>query len=199
MTGPVCGGPNTGCELDGENEPSFGEMVSRSQHVDHGAACPARPGPPVFASLAIFGLQANGVTADDRPFYFRCHRSREQWTLELGEPGWPPSYSAWPGPAAGAPEWLIASGEEPEDGFTHEQVVELLTAHLTRTLEPEGFALLTDIIDQAERMRDGWAGWKAGIRRQALDELYCRMGDAEKHLLPIVERQEQFGLTPEPM
>lgn len=79
---------------------------------DIGGACPT---------------QATGRTAGDRPFYFRARHG--DWTLNVGEPGWP-EYRNWPGDAA----WnhgLVAQGDDPSGGDMDDaDVLAILDEHL---------------------------------------------------------------------
>lgn len=70
--------------------------------------------------------QAEGVTADGRPYYFRARHGR--WTLDVGEVGWP-EYCEWPGDV-----WdqkRIADGDDPSQGWMEDtDVLSILDQHL---------------------------------------------------------------------
>lgn len=72
--------------------------------------------------------QAWGRTADDRPFYFRARHG--EWTLEIGNTGWPTDYSDWPRVKT-APPWFYAEGADPSFGWMEPaQVERILAEHL---------------------------------------------------------------------
>jgi hypothetical protein len=81
--------------------------------------------------------QAWGRTGDNRPFYFRARRG--EWTLEVGERGWPTFYADWPRdyPTPGRwdpvtePPGMVASGWDETHGFMEPFDVEaILNRHL---------------------------------------------------------------------
>lgn len=68
--------------------------------------------------------QAEGRTADDRPFYFRARHGN--WTLDLGPVGAPTHLLDWPDGG----EKLIAEGDDPSGGLMEwEDVLAILDAH----------------------------------------------------------------------
>lgn len=70
--------------------------------------------------------QAWGRTGQDRPFYFRARHG--DWTLHVGEKGWPTDLVAWPEDGT-----LIARGYDPTGGCMDEfEVQQILDAWLGR-------------------------------------------------------------------
>ena len=68
--------------------------------------------------------QAEGRTANDRPFYFRARHG--EWDLRLGNATDPTYYPDWDG-------WgdIVASGEDGSEGWMDEaEVLAILDAHL---------------------------------------------------------------------
>jgi hypothetical protein len=70
--------------------------------------------------------QATGMTADNRPFYFRARHGT--WKLEVGGHGWPVDYGAWPEHRG---DLLVAMGDDSTHGdMASESVLAILDAHL---------------------------------------------------------------------
>lgn len=77
-----------------------------------------------------FPTQAEGRTADDRPWYFRARHG--EWTLEVGDYGWPTPLLEWPDNGAVlSGELIVAKGDDPTHGQMDEDDVHaVLTEHL---------------------------------------------------------------------
>jgi hypothetical protein len=71
--------------------------------------------------------QADGRTADGRPFYFRARHG--EWAIKVGPADAPTNYTNWPSRG----EELVAHGDDPSGGFMEwVDVVNHLDAHLAR-------------------------------------------------------------------
>jgi hypothetical protein len=81
-----------------------------------------------FKILSIGGAcptQAEGLTSDDRPFYFRARHG--EWRLEVGEVGDPADYCQWPEEGA-----VVAAGDDQSNGWMeNDDVLAILDAHLS--------------------------------------------------------------------
>lgn len=62
--------------------------------------------------------QAEGRTPDDRPYYFRARHG--EWTLRVGEPGWPTCLLDWPDDGDGT---YVDSGDDDTHGWMENPAV----------------------------------------------------------------------------
>lgn len=102
------------CKTAAYNERLRAINASRPYRVDSiGGACPT---------------QAEGFTKDGRPFYFRARHG--EWTLDVGEVGWP-DYTNWPIGDAWNTGREVAAGDDPTEGWMEpDDVLAILDAHL---------------------------------------------------------------------
>ena len=123
----TCGGCGNGWEALAFWEPDMqcGNCQTRAYQVRMRKINETRP----YTIDSIGGAcpaQAEGITDEGRPFYFRARHG--EWTLDVGEVGWP-RYTDWPEGSWGTTE--VASGDDPSNGWMGEdEVVALLDAHL---------------------------------------------------------------------
>ena len=122
------------CGSEERGLPWWDTCSSCSDLIDHMNAermATARAG-RAYTIVSLGGAcptQAEGLTADGRPYYFRARHG--DWTLEVGEVGWPVDYGKWPHDRQNWRQHEVASGDDPSNGWMEDSdVLAILDEHL---------------------------------------------------------------------